>query len=96
MNGKSNIGKFDSRSDEGIFLGYSERSKAYRVFNRRTLVVEESFHVKFIERQPHCSDHTIITSESMEPPAVQIEPEPEKKESYSLDGEMQNQTEEAT
>ena len=94
VNGKSNIGKFDSRSDEGIFLGYSERSKAYRVFNRRTLVVEESVHVKFIERQPHRGDHTIITSESIEPPAV-IAPETEK-DSYSSDGEIQNQAEEAT
>ena len=94
VNGKSNIGKFDSRSDEGIFLGYSERSKAYRVFNRRTLVVEESVHVKFIERQPHRSDHTIIISESIEPSAV-IAPET-GKDSHSLDGEMQNQAEEAT
>jgi len=28
--------KFDSRSDEGIFLGYSEMSKTYKVFNPRT------------------------------------------------------------
>ena len=26
---KENVGKFDSRSDEGIFLGYSSTSKAY-------------------------------------------------------------------
>jgi len=30
-NGKSNIGKFDSKVDEGIFLGYSLTSKTYRV-----------------------------------------------------------------
>src|ERR1044072_4976650 len=44
-NGKDNLGKFDAKSDEGIFLGYSLSSKAYRVFNKRTLVVEESMHV---------------------------------------------------
>ena len=27
------IGKFDPRSDEGMFLGYSLKSKAYRCFN---------------------------------------------------------------
>ena len=48
-NGKDNLGKFDSKSDEGIFLGYSLSSKAYRVFNKRTLVVEESMHVIFDE-----------------------------------------------
>jgi len=29
------LGKFDARSDEGIFLGYSTQSKAYRCFNKR-------------------------------------------------------------
>jgi transposase InsO family protein len=48
-NGKDNLGKFDAKSDEAIFLGYSLTSKAYRVFNKRTLVVEESIHVKFDE-----------------------------------------------
>ena len=48
-NGKDNLGKFDAKSDEGIFLGYSTNSKAYRVFNKRTLVVEESIHVIFDE-----------------------------------------------
>ena len=49
MNTKDNSGKFYSKSDVGIFLGYSTTSKAYRVFNKRTLVVEESIHVIFDE-----------------------------------------------
>ena len=48
-NNKDNLGKFDAKADEGIFLGYSTSSKAYRVFNKRTLVVEESVHVVFDE-----------------------------------------------
>jgi len=28
-----NLGKFDSRIDEGIFLGYSLRRKTYRCYN---------------------------------------------------------------
>ena len=43
------LGKFDPRSDEAIFLGYSSHSKAYKVFNKRTLCVEESVHVLFDE-----------------------------------------------
>ena len=35
--------------DIEVFLGYSNASKAYRVFNKRTLVVEESMHVTFDE-----------------------------------------------
>ena len=49
LNTKDNLGKFDSKADERIFLGYSTSSKAYRVFNKRTLVVEESMHVVFDE-----------------------------------------------
>ncbi|GMP28099.1 hypothetical protein CsSME_00003780 [Camellia sinensis var. sinensis] len=48
-NGKDNLGKFDSKSDEVIFLSYSLTSKVYRVFNKRTFTVEESIHVAFDE-----------------------------------------------
>ena len=40
-----NVGKFDSRSDEGIFLGYFSTSKAYRVYNKRTMKVMETVNV---------------------------------------------------
>ncbi|PON67240.1 hypothetical protein PanWU01x14_104150 [Parasponia andersonii] len=49
LNTKDNLGKFDSKSDVGIFLEYSTTSKAYRVFNKRTLIVEEFMHVIFDE-----------------------------------------------
>ena len=42
-NGKDSLGKFDPRSDEGVFLGYSSHNKAYKVFNKRTLCVEERY-----------------------------------------------------
>ena len=35
----------DPKSDEGIFLGYSTNSRAYRVFNFRTKVMMESINV---------------------------------------------------
>ena len=37
--------KFDPKSDEGIFLGYSRNSRAYRVFNKRTKTMMESMNV---------------------------------------------------
>ncbi|RDX73321.1 hypothetical protein CR513_47095, partial [Mucuna pruriens] len=46
MNTKDNLGKFDPKSDKGTFLGYSTMSKAYEVYNSRTLTVEESIHMK--------------------------------------------------
>jgi hypothetical protein len=43
LNDKDNLGKFDAKSDEGIFLGYSMNIKAYRVYNKRSLTIEESY-----------------------------------------------------
>ncbi|GJY82681.1 putative ribonuclease H-like domain-containing protein [Tanacetum coccineum] len=36
-----------NRADEGFFVGYSINSKAFRVFNSRTMIVEENLHVQF-------------------------------------------------
>ena len=52
LNTKDSLGKFDAKVDSGIFLGYSETSKAYRVYNSRSLTVEESVHVKFNDKKP--------------------------------------------
>ena len=49
LNTKDKLDKFDPKSDEGIFVGYSTRSKAYRVYNKRTQVIEETLHVSFNE-----------------------------------------------
>lgn len=35
---RENLGKFDAKSDKAIFLSYSTKSMAYRVFNKRTQV----------------------------------------------------------
>ena len=42
---RENVGKFDSWSDERIFLDYSSTSKAYRVYNERTMKVMETVNV---------------------------------------------------
>ena len=46
LNDRENLGKFDAKSDEGIFLRYSTTSRAYRVFNKRTKRVMESINVE--------------------------------------------------
>ena len=53
-NNKDNFKKFDAKANECIFLGYSIHSKTYRVFNKKTIVVEESVHVTF-------NEHNFIT-----------------------------------
>ena len=51
-NGKDNLGKFDAKYDEGIFLGYSLNIKAFRFYNKRTMIIEESIHDAFDETNP--------------------------------------------
>ncbi|GKB36662.1 putative ribonuclease H-like domain-containing protein [Tanacetum coccineum] len=53
LNTIDHLGKFDEKGDEGFFVGYSTNSKAYRVFNNRTRIVEENLHVKFSEDTPN-------------------------------------------
>ena len=55
LNTKDNLGKLDAKSNVGIFIGYSTHSKAYRIYNKRTNVVEESIHVAFDESNPPTS-----------------------------------------
>ncbi|GJU94456.1 retrovirus-related pol polyprotein from transposon TNT 1-94 [Tanacetum coccineum] len=53
LNTIDHLGKFDGKADEGFFVGYSTNSKAFRVFNSRTRIVEENLHVKFSEETPN-------------------------------------------
>ncbi|GJT10295.1 ribonuclease H-like domain-containing protein [Tanacetum coccineum] len=52
------LGKFDGKADEGFFVGYSINSKAFRVFNSRTMIVEENLHVQFSENTPNIAGST--------------------------------------
>nr|GEU86226.1 ribonuclease H-like domain-containing protein [Tanacetum cinerariifolium] len=45
--------KFDGKADEGFLVGYSVNSKAFRVFNSRTRIVQETLHINFLENQPN-------------------------------------------
>nr|GEZ83651.1 retrovirus-related Pol polyprotein from transposon TNT 1-94 [Tanacetum cinerariifolium] len=46
LNTLDSLGKFDGKVDEGFLVGYSVSSKAFRVFNGRTRIVQETLHVK--------------------------------------------------
>nr|GEV27765.1 ribonuclease H-like domain-containing protein [Tanacetum cinerariifolium] len=47
------LGKFDRKSDDGFFVGYSINCKAFRVFNTRTRFVEENLHITFLGNKPN-------------------------------------------
>ncbi|GJZ51013.1 putative ribonuclease H-like domain-containing protein, partial [Tanacetum coccineum] len=52
LNTLDSLGKFDGKSDEGFFVGYSLSSKAFRVYNTRTKRVKENLHIGFLENKP--------------------------------------------
>ncbi|GJY29702.1 ribonuclease H-like domain-containing protein [Tanacetum coccineum] len=53
INTAYHLGKFDGKADEGFFVRYFTNSKAFRVFNSRTRIVEEKVHVQFSENTPN-------------------------------------------
>ncbi|GJV93310.1 ribonuclease H-like domain-containing protein [Tanacetum coccineum] len=53
LNTRDHLGKFDGKADEGYFVGYSVVSKAIRVFNKRTRIVEETLNVRFLKNTPN-------------------------------------------
>nr|GFB84063.1 retrovirus-related Pol polyprotein from transposon TNT 1-94 [Tanacetum cinerariifolium] len=52
-----NIDKMKEKGDVCILVGYSTKSRAYRVFNKRTRVIVETIHVNFDELPQMTSDH---------------------------------------
>ncbi|KAJ9565843.1 hypothetical protein OSB04_001809 [Centaurea solstitialis] len=53
LNTKSHLGKFDSKSEDGFLVGYSSQSKALRVFNSSSRIIEKSDNVKCNENTPN-------------------------------------------
>ncbi|GKA92564.1 putative ribonuclease H-like domain-containing protein [Tanacetum coccineum] len=53
LNTIDHLGKFDGKANEGFFIGYSLNNKAFRVFNSRTMIVEENLHIRLSESTPN-------------------------------------------
>jgi hypothetical protein len=51
-----NLDKFESRSSDGIFLGYTPHGRSYRVLNLEINTVVESCDVTFDETAPYTRD----------------------------------------
>ncbi|GJZ84743.1 integrase, catalytic region, zinc finger, CCHC-type containing protein [Tanacetum coccineum] len=48
-NDRDDLRKMKSKADIGIFIGYAESSRGFRIYNRRTKKIMETTHVKFDE-----------------------------------------------
>ncbi|GJT30395.1 putative ribonuclease H-like domain-containing protein [Tanacetum coccineum] len=53
LNTIDHLGKFHGKSDEGFLVGYSLKSKAFRVYNLENKRVEENMHITFLENKPN-------------------------------------------
>nr|GEV70372.1 putative ribonuclease H-like domain-containing protein [Tanacetum cinerariifolium] len=53
LNTLDHLGKFDGKADEGFFIRYSVNRNAFRVFNNRTRIVEETLHITFPKNKPN-------------------------------------------
>nr|GEZ39363.1 retrovirus-related Pol polyprotein from transposon TNT 1-94 [Tanacetum cinerariifolium] len=74
LNTIDQLGKFDFKADEGFFVGSSLNSKAFRVSNSRTRIVEKNLHIRFSESTPNvvASDNASQARKETEPSKVYI------------------------
>ena len=57
--------KFQRRCDIGFLVGYTSMSKAYRVFNHATDLIEETYDVEFDESNGSQGAHENLDDEVM-------------------------------
>nr|GEY71097.1 putative ribonuclease H-like domain-containing protein [Tanacetum cinerariifolium] len=55
LNTLDSLGKFEGKVDEGFLVRYSVNSKAFRVFNSRTRIIQETLHVNFLENKSNAA-----------------------------------------
>ncbi|KAJ8629367.1 hypothetical protein MRB53_022690 [Persea americana] len=84
---EKNVGTFDEKADEGIFLGYSTRSKAYRCYNKRLNKIVETIDVKFDEQveQPENSKQELLVYEDSNDDSEPVAQYDDRKEGESED-----------
>jgi len=73
------IGKFDSRVDEGIVVGYSSKRKAYKCYNLRLGKVVETINIK-IDESISSPDRQKESEEQDEGEIIQEEEEEEENQ----------------
>ncbi|GKF11618.1 retrovirus-related pol polyprotein from transposon TNT 1-94, partial [Tanacetum coccineum] len=57
-NDSENLGKLQPKAYIGIFIGYAPTKKAFRIYNRRTRRIVETFHVDFDELTAMASEYS--------------------------------------
>ncbi|GJV58411.1 retrovirus-related pol polyprotein from transposon TNT 1-94 [Tanacetum coccineum] len=63
LNTKDYLTKFDPKLYEGVFLGYSQNSKAYIILNKHTRKIEESLNVTFYKTPPPSKTSPLVNDD---------------------------------
>ncbi|GKB98789.1 retrovirus-related pol polyprotein from transposon TNT 1-94 [Tanacetum coccineum] len=89
LNTKDYLTKFDLKTYKGVFLGYSQNSKAYIILNKHTIKVEESLSMTFNESPPPTKLSPLVDDDVGEEEAIEIkvkiENNNEENESIEVD-----------
>ncbi|GKB42086.1 retrovirus-related pol polyprotein from transposon TNT 1-94 [Tanacetum coccineum] len=72
LNTKDYLTKFDPKSYEGVFLGYSHYSKAYIILNKHTIKIKELLNVTFDETPPPSKTSPLVDDDLDEDDAVKV------------------------
>ncbi|GJY01580.1 retrovirus-related pol polyprotein from transposon TNT 1-94 [Tanacetum coccineum] len=60
---ENDLGKMKPKADIGVFIGYSETSRGFRIYNHRSKRIMETIHVKFDELIIIASEHDCLEPE---------------------------------
>ncbi|GKE13869.1 retrovirus-related pol polyprotein from transposon TNT 1-94 [Tanacetum coccineum] len=72
LNTKDYLIKFDLKLYEGVFLGYSQNSKACIILNKHTRKVEESLNVTFDEAPPPFKTSPLVDDDLDKEEAIKV------------------------
>ncbi|GJX46600.1 retrovirus-related pol polyprotein from transposon TNT 1-94 [Tanacetum coccineum] len=86
LNTKDYLTKFDTKSYEGVFLGYSQNSKAYIILNKHTRKIEELLNVIFDETPPPSKTSPLVDDDLDEEESIKVT---EKK---NLENDIEDET----
>ncbi|GKF41743.1 hypothetical protein Tco_0125085 [Tanacetum coccineum] len=62
-NDRDDLGKMKPKADIRVFIGYSESSTGFRIYNRQTKMIMETIHVKFDELTAMAFEHDCLEPE---------------------------------
>ncbi|GJX81832.1 retrovirus-related pol polyprotein from transposon TNT 1-94 [Tanacetum coccineum] len=72
LNTKDYLTKFDPKSYKGVFLGYSQNSKAYIILNKHAMKIKESLNVTFDETPPPSKTSPLVDDDLDEEEAIKV------------------------